>query len=75
MNSNGHNNTPQVRLIERPLSPNKEKLNGVAPNTFSKEKIFPPIHSAMSALATKNAVMNNKIFVGRSFKKLVLMQF
>jgi len=64
INSSGHNKTPQVRLIDKPLSPNKEKLDGVIPNTFSKENIFPPIHSAMRAFATKKAVILKNNFAG-----------
>ena len=60
-----------MRLSDKPLSPNKEKLNGSNPKVFSRENILPPIHSAMSAFATKNAVMLRKSLVGLSFSKLV----
>ena len=74
MNSRGHNKTPQVRLIDKPLSPNKEKLNGVIPNTFSRENILPPIHSAMRAFATKNAVIFMNNLVGLSFNMLLIIK-
>ena len=67
-NSKGHNNTPHVKLKDNPFSPNKVKFTGGHPNTFSKENIFPPIHSAIKALATKNAVMPMNNLVGLSFK-------
>ena len=44
------------------------KLEGDMPNTFSSENILPPIHSAMSALATKKAAMLINNLVGLSFK-------
>jgi hypothetical protein len=67
-NSKGHNNTPQVKLKANPDSPNKVKFIGLKPNTASSEKIFPPMHSAISAFATKNAVMPKNNLVGLSFK-------
>ena len=54
-NSKGHNKTPQVKLNDNPFSPNKDKFAGDKPNTPSNENIFPPIHSAIKALATKKA--------------------
>jgi hypothetical protein len=44
------------------------KLAGSIPKSFSNEKIFPPIHSAIRAFATKKAQMEIKSFVGLSFK-------
>jgi hypothetical protein len=44
------------------------KLEGDIPNTFSRENILPPIHSAMSALATKKAAILTNSLVGLSFK-------
>jgi hypothetical protein len=44
------------------------KLAGAIPNSFSSENILPPIHSAMSALATKNAAMLINSLVGLSFR-------
>jgi len=67
-NSSGHNKTPQVKLKERLGTPNKVKLEGASPNTFSKENILPPIHSAIKALATKKAVIPRNNLVGLSFK-------
>jgi hypothetical protein len=67
-NSSGHNKTPQVKLNDNPDSPKIERLEGFIPNTASNENIFPPIHSAIKALATKNAVMPKNNFVGLSFK-------
>jgi hypothetical protein len=43
-------------------------LEGASPNTFSKENILPPIHSAIKALATKKAVIPRNNLVGLSFK-------
>ena len=67
-NSKGHNNTPHVSENDRFDSPNNVKLAGVIPSTLSKENIFPPIHSAINALATKKATINVKTFVGRSLR-------
>ncbi len=64
MNSIGHNSTPQVNENERLDSPNKVKLTGSTPNNFSRENIFPPIHSAINALATKKEAINVKTLAG-----------
>ena len=63
-NSSGHNKTPQVRLNDNPLWPNSVMEDGCSPNNFSNENIFVPIHSAIKALATKNAVKPRNNFVG-----------
>ena len=67
-NSNGHNNTPQVKLNDKPFSPKMVKLAGAIPNTPSNENILPPIHSAINALATKKAVIPKNNLVDLSFK-------
>jgi hypothetical protein len=67
INSSGHSKTPQVRLNDNALCPNKVKLDGAKPNNFSREKILPPIHSAINALATKKAVNITNSLVGLSF--------
>jgi hypothetical protein len=46
------------------------KLAGENPNTFSSEKILPPIHSAINALATKKAAILIKRIVGLSLSIL-----
>jgi len=48
-------------------------LEGVPPNNFSNENILPPMHSAISALATKNAANPMKSLVGLSFRILCIM--
>jgi hypothetical protein len=55
-----------VRLNERPSSPNKVNEEGSSPNALSSEKIFPPMHSAISAFATKKAVKKINSFAGLS---------
>src|ERR1700730_1652692 len=65
-NSRGQSRTPQVRLRERPFCPKRVKCRGRKPKSFSREKILPPMHSAMRALATKKAVKNMSSLVGRS---------
>jgi len=59
-NSKGHSKTPQVKLKDKPDCPKMVRFAGANPNTPSSENIFPPIHSAISALATKKAVMAKK---------------
>src|SRR5450432_3029561 len=76
-NSSGHNNTPQVSVKERPGWPKSEKENGLKPNVLSREKILPPIHSAISALAIKKAVKNTNSLVGlssRSFRIILVVR-
>jgi hypothetical protein len=68
INSNGQSKTPQVKLKDKPVCPNKLKLEAGTPNNFSNENIFPPIHSAIKALATKKAAILIKSLVGLSFK-------
>jgi hypothetical protein len=70
INSSGHNNTPQVRLKERPDCPKMVKLAGDIPKTFSRENILPPIHSAINALATKKAAILINRIVGLSLSIL-----
>jgi hypothetical protein len=67
-NSKGHNKTPHVKLKANPDSPNKVRFIGLNPKTDSSEKILPPMHSAISAFATKNAVIPKNNLVGLSFK-------
>jgi hypothetical protein len=73
MNSRGHNNTPQVRLKDKPLCPKRVKLTGCSPNNFSNEKIFVPIDSAINALQQKKAVIPRNSFVGLSFRIFCIM--
>ena len=40
------------------------------PNSFSSEKSLPPMHSAISAFATKKEVSTMNSFVGLSFSIL-----
>ena len=75
MNSSGHNKTPHVKEKDSPDSPNKVKFTGSMPNSFSSENILPPMHSAISAFATKNAAMKVNTFVGRSFRKFLTMMW
>jgi hypothetical protein len=70
MNSIGHNKTPQVKVIVNPFSPKKSKGLGISPTTFSRENNFPPMHSAMSALATKNVQRTINNLVGLSVRIL-----
>jgi hypothetical protein len=44
------------------------KLAGGIPNTPSNENIFPPMHSAIKAFATKKAVIPKKSLVGLSLR-------
>jgi hypothetical protein len=48
-------------------------LAGCTPSSFSSENIFPPMHSAINALATKNALIATKSFAGLSFTKFWIM--
>ena len=73
INSRGQSKTPQVKLNESPDCPNKVNEDGANPNTFSNENIFPPIHSAINALATKKAVKKINKRVGLSFKILCII--
>jgi hypothetical protein len=73
MNSKGHNKTPHVKLNDKPDWPNNVRFAGDTPSTFSKENIFPPIHSAINALATKKAVMAMNNVVGLSLTILLIM--
>jgi hypothetical protein len=73
-NSNGQSSTPQVRLKDIPLWPNKEKLTGCSPNNLSSEKIFVPIASAINALATKNAVKPRNNLVGLSLRMACIIE-
>jgi hypothetical protein len=50
---------------------NSVTLTGLKPNILSSEKIFPPIHSAISALATKNAEIPRNNFAGLFFNYTV----
>ena len=54
-------------------SPKRVNGVGVKPNSFSREKSFVPIVSAMSALQQKNAIIPRNSFVGLSFRMLFIM--
>jgi len=54
-------------------SPNREKFDGAIPIRLSRENIFPPMHSAISAFATKKEAMNMNSFVGLSFNIFLLI--
>src|SRR5438309_3293165 len=73
-NSKGQSKTPQVRLNPNPLCPNKVKFAGCHPNNFSRENIFVPMASAMSALQQKKAVMPRKSLVGLSLSMLWIIE-
>src|ERR1700732_3991300 len=55
-----------VLIEERPDCPKSVKENDLKPKVGPREKIFPPIHSAINAFATKKAVKNRKSLVGLS---------
>ncbi len=59
--------TPTDRLKERPDCPNIVRLAGGILNIFSREKIFPPIHSAIKAFDTKKHARKRNSFAGLSF--------
>jgi hypothetical protein len=54
--TNGHSNTPAVRLKDKPSMPNKRKFVESCPNSFSSENILTPMHSAIMALQIKKAL-------------------
>src|SRR5436190_16329970 len=71
-NSRGHSKTPHVSVIVTD-SPKRVNGVGVKPKSFSSEKSFVPIVSAISALQQKKAIIPRKSFVGLSLRILFIM--